>query len=268
MPKVPLRIAILECDTPLDGTRAKYGGYGGVFTALLKAAASGMVDPKFTTSDLVISVYDVVTAQSYPSLSDIDAILITGSRFNSFDDDPFILKLVEFTKRVLEQDRVRIIGVCFGHQIVGRALGAKVARSEGGWEISVTAIDLTKKGQEIFKQNSLVCSSSFLSGRAVITDNPKALFQMHRDVVYEYPPGVEELAYTEKCEVQGMYIPKLLITVQGHPEFNEDIVRELLVARHGSGIFNDEMFQDAIGRVDKDQDGIVVAQAFLRFVLE
>lgn len=91
---------------------------------------------------------------------------------------------------------------------------------------------------------------------------------MHRDAVFDLPEGVEHLAYTEKCPIQGMYVPKRLITVQGHPEFNEDIVRELLVARHGSGIFDDKMFEDAIGRVDKLQDGVVVAQAFLKFLLE
>lgn len=98
-----------------------------------------------------------MTKQEYPSLDDIDAILITGSKYNSFDQDPWILKLVEFTQGVLAQSRVRCIGVCFGHQIVGRALGVKVARSEGGWEVSVTAIDLTKKGQEIFGKTALVC---------------------------------------------------------------------------------------------------------------
>lgn len=91
---------------------------------------------------------------------------------------------------------------------------------------------------------------------------------MHRDIVYEYPEGTEELAYTDKCAVQGMYIAKRFITVQGHPEFTEDIVRELLIARHGSGIFDDEMFKDAMGRVDKSQDGVLVAQAFLKFLLE
>jgi len=56
--------------------------------------------------------------------------------------------------------------------------------------------------------------------------------------------------------------------VQGHPEFNEEIVRELLTARHESGIFDDETFSEAMSRVDKYQDGVVVAQAFLRFLLE
>jgi GMP synthase-like glutamine amidotransferase len=91
---------------------------------------------------------------------------------------------------------------------------------------------------------------------------------MHRDVVYTYPDGVESLAYTEKCPVQGMYIPKRVITVQGHPEFTEDIVREVLTARHASGIFDDEMFKDSMERADKYHDGVVVSKAFLKFVLE
>ena len=91
---------------------------------------------------------------------------------------------------------------------------------------------------------------------------------MHRDIVFEYPSDVEELAYTDKCAVQGMYSSKRLITVQGHPEFNEEIVRELLILRHDTGIFNDEVFEDAMGRVDKYQDGVIVAKAFLKFLLE
>lgn len=99
----------------------------------------------------------------YPSLEDIDAILITGSKFNAFDNDPWIVKLVEFVQVILKQRRVRIIGVCFGHQIVGRAMGVKVLRSEEGWEASITAIDLTKRGQEIFGRPALVSLGFFLS---------------------------------------------------------------------------------------------------------
>ena len=91
---------------------------------------------------------------------------------------------------------------------------------------------------------------------------------MHRDAVFEYPPGVEQLAYTQGCNVQGMYIAKKLFTVQGHPEFNEEIVTEILEKRHELGVFDDETFEDAMSRVDKHQDGVVVAQAFLRFLLE
>lgn len=91
---------------------------------------------------------------------------------------------------------------------------------------------------------------------------------MHRDIVVGYPEGVERLAYTEKCDVQAMYVPKRFITVQGHPEFTEEIVRELLEVRHKTGVFDETVYKDAMDRVDKYQDGVVVAQAFLRFLLE
>ena len=86
--------------------------------------------------------------------------------FNSFDNDPWILKLVEYTKQILNQDRVRVIGVCFGHQIVGRAMDAKVDRSDRGWELSVTDVKLTPKGKEIFGLKGLVSLiRSWLAGR-------------------------------------------------------------------------------------------------------
>lgn len=91
---------------------------------------------------------------------------------------------------------------------------------------------------------------------------------MHRDVVFEYPEGVEELMYTKQCKVHSMYIAKRLITVQGHPEFNEDIMREILKARHTSGLFGKEMYDDTTNRADRYHDGVLVAQAFLKFLLD
>ncbi|KAI9797408.1 MAG: hypothetical protein M1835_000741 [Candelina submexicana] len=248
----PLRIAILECDTPLEGTRAKYGGYGGLFKVLLQAAADALGQPEVISSrkGMEVTMWDVVTAQSHPDLADIDAILLTGSRHNSFDDNPWIVKLVDFVTRVLAQDRVRIIGVCFGHQIVGRAMGAKVGRSDIGWETSVLPVELSAKGKELFKQPEL------------------SLQQMHRDIVYGFPEGVEELGSSPRCRNQGMYISKRLITVQGHPEFNAEIMAELLAARHDQGIFDDVVYNESMARAGNHHDGVAVAQGFLRFLME
>ena len=68
--------------------------------------------------------------------------------------------------------------------------------------------------------------------------------------------------------MQAAYIPKRVLTVQGHPEFTEEIMRELLDRAYASGLFDKDIFEDSIKRVDKYQDGVVVAQAFLRFLLE
>lgn len=74
---------------------------------------------------------------------------------------------------------------------------------------------------------------------------------MHKDLVYHYPQGVEELGSSGPCKVQGMYIPKKVITVQGHPEFTEEIVAELLEKRREQKIFGDEIYREAMARVGK-----------------
>jgi hypothetical protein len=78
----PLRIAVLETDTPLPAVNERYNneGYCGVFSALLKSSARALgnerLDPE---TGLQITKWDVVTAQEYPKLEDIDAVLLTGS---------------------------------------------------------------------------------------------------------------------------------------------------------------------------------------------
>ena len=52
---------------------------------------------------------------------------------------------------------IKLSGVCFGHQIVARALGATVARNERGWELSVTPHELSDEGKKIFGTDKLVC---------------------------------------------------------------------------------------------------------------
>ncbi len=176
--KLPLRIAILECDTPLEKTKAKYGGYGGVFRQMLERSADALQYPGLSSKQGLELTYFQVEQhpELYPSLDNIDAILITGSRkpqtlsllasqpltqnrigYDSFASAPWTVRLVEYVKQVLDQDQVRTIGVCFGHQIVARALGQHVNRGEAGWEVSVTPVELSELGKQLFKQDKLVC---------------------------------------------------------------------------------------------------------------
>lgn len=76
--KPPIRIAIFENDTPLDQTKAKYGGYGGVFKALMAAGARLRgLNPE---RDLEMTLWHVEKELRYPDPKDIDAILLSGSR--------------------------------------------------------------------------------------------------------------------------------------------------------------------------------------------
>lgn len=154
----PIRLAVLEADTPLPNTNAKFNGYGGVFTDLFRRA----VAPDALDQHLDITAYHVVEKpDNYPDLSTVDAVLISGSKHSAYLDEPWINRLVEFAQQVLATNgRVKLIGVCFGHQIVGRALGVKVGVNEKGWEVSVTELQLNAKGKELFGSDTLVSCST------------------------------------------------------------------------------------------------------------
>lgn len=164
---------------------------------------------------------------------------------------------------------MRLLGVCFGHQIIGRALEVDVDRSDRGWEVAVVPVELTPRGKEVFGLDRLVrLTSDWQRGTSRLTLRGQNIHQMHRDIVYTLPAGVEALGRTPRCEVQGMYVQGRLLTVQGHPEFDGEIEEELIQRRYEQGVFDMGMYKDAMGRVRREHDGVVVGAAFLRFLLE
>ncbi|KAI1386082.1 class I glutamine amidotransferase-like protein [Hypoxylon trugodes] len=247
----PIRLAILEADTPVPGIQSKFGSYGGVFEYLFARGCKSFKPPVPLSAVLKLSYHDVVhDPTSYPDLNTIDAILISGSKHNAFDQDPWILELVKYTRKCLDSGRVRVIGVCFGHQIVGLAMGTPVGTNLRGWELSVVEHNLTEEGKKFFGLEKL------------------SIHQMHRDIVHKLPPGVIALASTDICPVQAMYAPRRLITVQGHPEFTKDMVGEILQRRYDGGILSPDIYKDGMRRVGNEHDGVAVARAFIRFLRE
>lgn len=89
---------------------------------------------------------------------------ISGSEYDAFENTPWIVNLTNYIHDVIKNHRqIPLVGICFGHQIIARALGAGVGRNAEGWEISVDTINLSQAGSELFGKGSLVCySSSFL----------------------------------------------------------------------------------------------------------
>src|SRR5690349_19820896 len=102
----PIRLAILECDTPLPKTAARYGGgYGAVFESLLKAGGAPVLGRRCSPSGagtepspdsnasgsggavgLAVTKYQVeLHPETYPNLQDVDAILMTGSSMLFFN---------------------------------------------------------------------------------------------------------------------------------------------------------------------------------------
>jgi hypothetical protein len=72
-----LHIAVLECDVPPSGIEARAGSYGDMFEGLIR---QGYERAPNDSTEILFSKYDVVKAQEYPSLDEIDAVVLTGSR--------------------------------------------------------------------------------------------------------------------------------------------------------------------------------------------
>ena len=74
-----LRIAVLDCDTPVPNVYAQRGLYSDIFADLLKDAASKT--PELSGLRLEFSKYDTVRGEepSEEDLKKLDAIIVTGA---------------------------------------------------------------------------------------------------------------------------------------------------------------------------------------------
>lgn len=245
------KIAIIEADTPVPAVVEKLGTYGSIFKNLLLGAGLDENTTEF-------SIHHVVEhPENLPDLANSppDAVLISGSKHNSYDDIEWINKLAEFAADAVARG-IKIIGICFGHQIIARGLGTKLGVNPKGWEISSTRITLTEKGREVF------------SDLADQFGGDINIMQMHRDIVFEAPENTEVLAYNDVCAVQGFYRENAIWTVQGHPEFTDFIEKSIIELRTQTGAFSPELGADGLRRATDRNDGPLIAKSIVKFILQ
>ena len=197
-----MKIGILETGRPPEGLE-RHGAYGLMFERLL--------GPDF---DYV--VYPVIDGVFPERVDEVDGWLITGSRFGVYDDAPWIRKLEGFVRHVVAA-RVPLVGICFGHQILASALGAKVEKAAAGWGVGPHTYDIVER-------------PAWLDGEAPSV----TLNAMHQDQVLSLPPGARLVARSDFCPYAALAYDDHAMSIQAHPEFDNAYERALIRLRRGA----------------------------------
>ncbi|KAI8810879.1 class I glutamine amidotransferase-like protein [Cladochytrium replicatum] len=243
-----VRVAVLLCDTPAPPVVEKYGAYDRIFKEMLDAASKTIEQ---RTPQLEVSYFDVVSEVLPKSAGDFDAYIMTGSKYSAYEDLEWIRKLKAFVKDVIVNTNAKVVGICFGHQIIAEALGGKVEKNVRGWEVATTPMQLNEDGERFWKLGK---SEAYIQ-------------QMHQDIVTKIPYGFRVLASSSICEYQSMILDGRVITLQGHPEFVPGVVKTIVGIRNKLGIFSDEFAADATTRADHTVDHPVLATRLVEFIL-
>lgn len=106
------------------------------------------------------------------------------------------------------------LGVCFGNQILGKAIGGEVKNEESQAEAGIQQVRFTKAGRtaKIFKN----------------MNNPLSVAMGHEDSVQKLPKKATRLAYSAKCPSQAFQHGENVFGVQFHVELNDKDLAERL----------------------------------------
>jgi GMP synthase (glutamine-hydrolysing) len=159
---------------------------------------------------LRISVADAVQGP-LPEASAQDGVIVTGSFDSVTRHSPWMEALGRWL--VEAGQTVPVLGVCFGHQLLGHALGGRVERNPLGQEVGTREIELTEagRGDPLFRG----LPARFLAQEA------------HEDQVAPAPPGAVLLAQNAHSPVQAFAHGRFIRGVQFHPEFSAERCRDL-----------------------------------------
>src|SRR5687768_13091465 len=129
-----MHVGLLACDEVAERFRHIAGGYQQMFERLLSPHMSG----------LRLTRFDVQAGDTPADARRCDAWITTGSRASVYDDAGWIRGAETFVRKVADSDRP-FVGICFGHQLRARTLGADVKRSAGGWGAGVLPMHVVRR---------------------------------------------------------------------------------------------------------------------------
>ena len=214
----------------------RFGQYPAMFQSLLQN-----ID-----SDLAFRTYDV-RHNVYPdALHECDAYIITGSRASVYETDPWINVLREFII-TLDQQRKKLVAICFGHQLVAQTFGGETQKSDKGWGVGVHSCQIQK--HKYWMQPPLHHYNLIVS---------------HQDQVTRLPGNSELLAGNEFCPFGMFQKGDNILAIQGHPEFNKDYAETLM--RHRQNTLGETVFNQGIHSLQLPTDEADIARWMLGFM--
>jgi GMP synthase-like glutamine amidotransferase len=217
--RAKLKIGVLETGRPPVELAGEFPDYPTMVKTWLAP-----LDAEFTSYATLDGVLSASPLEN-------DAWVITGSRFAAYEDHDWIAPLEQFIRDCAAAPR-KMIGICFGHQIIAQALGGKVEKYPKGWSLGVRRYQVT-------------------GWPAALGPAPDHLaFQAyHQDQVVELPPDAHRIARSDFCENAALWYPGFALTVQGHPEFPAAYVEALLKIRRGT-VLSPEAADQGLMRVN------------------
>lgn len=231
-----MKIGILKTDAVRPEWVPDFGEYPDMFTALLAKA-----DP-----DLEFAVYDVEEGEYPDDIDEVDAYLITGSKSSVYEEKAWIARLMDFVRELHAREK-KIVGICFGHQIIAHALGGRTEKSHKGWGV----------GRHTHSFNH---SPDWHDGGDADFD----ILVSHQDQVVANATGAKVLAGSDFCENAVVQLGDHILTFQGHPEFVSEYSREIMDFRREA--IGEDVYSSGMDSLAKDAEGDRVARWIVNFL--
>ncbi len=160
-------------------------------------------------------VVDVCLGESVPE-GKFSGVVISGSHAMVTDREPWNQRLVPWICRWID-NRMPMLGVCFGHQLLAHAMGGTVGEHSGGPEIGTVRISIRPEAVSDF----------------LLVDHPSefSAHVTHWQTVLRLPAKAVCLAESD-IEPHHMFrIGPCAWGVQFHPEFCEEVMRAYVDAQ-------------------------------------
>lgn len=229
-------IAILKTDSVLPQFKNQYGEYPQMLERLVRTLRD----------DLEFKTYDVVAGEYPQDDSEFDGFFIMGSKASVYDSESWIKQLGEYIQK-LHAGKRKIIGICFGHQLLAHVLGGRTEKSEKGWGVGVHA-------------SRVINPQAWMQSGGLEFN----LLVSHQDQVAELPDQAVHIASNEFCQYSMFSIANHVLGMQGHPEFSAAYALELMNFRqHKIGT---ETFRDGVNSLSQPTHESVITQWMIRFL--